>query len=254
MTNEYAPAAIAAAFDRLDVARPDWSLQLSGILGDASHTYGFHRSRNWDARYSSRKPDYSIQRDLDRQGDGDAASALDIKPSGPNAVQVMATMTGNLIRAIDNRDPRARYLAEVYGTRNGTSVVGRLFGRPATSDSTHLWHLHIASGRKWSDDATAWNAIVDLILGKPYRPAPTDPEWSDHMTRDELVHLIREEIRDGLQAVEFGGDRGFWTEDTAPNLHTAPDNADRARLDRLTGHLGTLGQRVDALESKAAAE
>lgn len=242
---EHAPQAIKDAFDRLDRERPDWHLALGGILGDReSHTYGYHRSRNWCARWSTwqPRPDYSISHADDQEGNGECASALDITPQGGNAQAVMRVMTARLIDAIDNRDPRARLIAEVYGTRNNTSVTGRLYGAPATSDDSHLWHVHVAGRRRFVEDADAWHHIIDVILGLPFRYPADSQKWSDTVTRDEVIKLIDERLRDGLQAVELGGDHGVWTEQFAPNLHVDNDRGDRDRL-------ADLEARVEAIEA-----
>lgn len=249
MTNEYAPEAIQAAFDRLAKAKPAWGLVLGGILGSSpSHTYGYHRSRNWASRWSSAKPDYSIQLADDQAGDGDAASALDITPrprasAGFSGADVMVTMTRRLIRAVEANDPRLRALREFFGTVNGTSVTGRdvRTGRVVSADSSHLWHLHLSGFRRWADDPHAWAQIVDVIAGAPLVYPPDDERWTETVTKDEVTKLIDERIRDGLQAVEFGGDHGVWDEAFAGRLHTDPDRGDR---DRLAG----LEQRVEALE------
>src|SRR5215471_9902742 len=68
---EYAPAAILQLFDAIKAGIP--SAINAGIVGDSAHTYGYHRCR--DVVPSS---DYSVQLSEDRQGDGQAASALDL--------------------------------------------------------------------------------------------------------------------------------------------------------------------------------
>lgn len=242
MTSEYAPDAIRAAFDRLAKAKPAWGLQLGGILGSSpSHTYGYHRSRHWDARYSSRRPDYSIQAGDDLAGDGDAASALDITP---DSADVMVTMTRRLIDATAAADPRLHPLREFFGTLNGTSVTGRdvRTGRVVTADSSHLWHLHLSGFRRWADDPKAWAGIVDVIAGIPFRYPPNHERWSDTVTRDEIVKLIRSEIRDGLQAVELGGEHGAWTEKFADRLVVPADRGDRDRLHELEARVKALEQ------------
>jgi hypothetical protein len=41
---EYAPAAVAGVFTRLEELRPRVHWTLAGIVGDAEHVYGYHRA------------------------------------------------------------------------------------------------------------------------------------------------------------------------------------------------------------------
>lgn len=254
MGTEYAPETIKDAYDRLDAARPDWHLGFGGITGNAGHTYGYHRSRNWLEGNSSWRPlpDYSIRHADDRDGDGDAGSAVDITPQGGNAGEVMATMTGRLIRAIDAGDPRAPFIAEIYGTLNGSSVAGRLYGQPASADDSHLWHVHLAGRRRYVNDDRAWGHIVDIILGEPFRYPPDHENWSDTVDRSEVVDLIRDELRAGLAAVELGGDHGFWTEKSAPLLHKPEGEGDRDRLSSAEDRLGKVETKLGKLSTSTS--
>ncbi|HZC53879.1 MAG TPA: hypothetical protein VE441_15470, partial [Mycobacterium sp.] len=74
---EHAPEAIQQLAHQIIRAVP--GAVLSGIVGDASHTYGYHRSRSWIlASGQYRAGDYSVQLAQDKKGDGDAAAALDV--------------------------------------------------------------------------------------------------------------------------------------------------------------------------------
>lgn len=169
---EYAPAALKWLAARIVAEIP--SAVLSGIVGDARHVYGYHRAR-------SKLPssDYSVQLAADKAGDADAASAIDISLDAAR----MKLVTGRLLAsAKDVNDPRLNYCREFYGTVNGTSVAGwdTYFGRSATSDKSHLWHVHISFLRKYATDQTAMAAVLSVILGEPYSPG-------DDMTPDELM-------------------------------------------------------------------
>jgi hypothetical protein len=76
LVHEYAPAAVAGVFTRLQELRPRVHWTLAGIVGDAEHIYGYHR-----ARAVLPTDDYSVQLAADQRGPDWAASALDIKPS-----------------------------------------------------------------------------------------------------------------------------------------------------------------------------
>lgn len=71
-------------------------------------------------------------------------------------------------------------------------------------------------------------------LAEPHVKYPPDhPKWSDTVTKEEQLDLIRGEITAALHAVEFGGDHGWWTEKNVPDLHVPDKNGDRDRLGRL---------------------
>lgn len=246
----YAPDAIRAAFDLVAKLDPALNVELSGILGDQSHfaTGGYHVPR----RYVP-STDYSVQLPADRQGDPYAASALDLKPTAAG----MITITSRLIAAVEAHDPRLYACREFFGTVNGRSVTGRDVpsGRVVSSDSSHLWHVHISGLREYANDARAWAAIAEVVAGKPIKYGPKDARYTDTMTRDELTKLIdaritragqagidavRAEIRAGLQAVEFGGPRGDWTEATAGHLVVDEGAGDRDRLAALESQVAQL--------------
>ncbi|MGH8880059.1 MAG: hypothetical protein ACRD0P_22360 [Stackebrandtia sp.] len=136
------------------------SAEMSGIVGDPSHTYGYHRCRN-----VLPASDYSVKLAADRAGDGDAAAALDIKY---NAAW-MKTITSRLLKsAKDKNDPRLNCIREFYGTLDGRRVTGWdcYYGEPATSDDSHLWHVHLSVLRKYTNNKTELSKVLDVITGK----------------------------------------------------------------------------------------
>lgn len=161
---EYAPSAIRGLFDKVKAKTP--SAVLSGILGDSSHTYGYHRARNYLPG-----SDYSVQYAEDRMGDGDAASALDISLSPVD----MRIVTQRLMNACLGHDSRLHPLREFFGTLNGITVTGydRAAGDYTSSDTSHLWHVHLSILRRYANDATALAPIADVING--VGTAPHDP-------------------------------------------------------------------------------
>lgn len=153
---EYAPQAIRSLFNTID--GKIGSAVLSGILGDAAHTYGYHRGRNYVS-----SSDYSVQQADDRAGNGEAASALDINLSPAD----MKLVTSRLISATDVRDPRLLSLREFFGTVNGTTVTGKDVRTRnwVTSDNSHLWHVHLSFYRRWADAGAELQNIASVITG-----------------------------------------------------------------------------------------
>src|SRR4051794_36230012 len=130
-----APDAIRAAGDRIVANVP--GAVFSGIVGDAAHVYGYHLGRD-----DLPADDYSVQLDLDQQGPGDAASALDI--SMPT--DQMIVVSHRLANAALSRDPRMRAVREFAGTRDGRNVEAMDIAQWQVEhgwDESHLWHVHI---------------------------------------------------------------------------------------------------------------
>lgn len=159
---EYAPAAIRRGYDSITLG----SKQLSGIVGDSAHTYGYHRGRDYLPA-----SDYSCQLWLDKQGDGQAASALDIKLSTAD----MELATGRLLKAAKAHDPRLKGLREFGGTTNGTLTHSYDLADPNNPnddhegfgewDDSHLWHLHLSFYRAYSNNWDAIKGIFEIING-----------------------------------------------------------------------------------------
>lgn len=122
-----------------------------GMRGDLDHTGGYHRSRQFllrspyarDRRYSVSDAPGNLG------GNGNAVSAIDI--SLPH-VQLVATCQ-RLEAAV--RAGRLEKVAEWYGSTGDDQRVDgydNIRNAAATSDSSHLWHLHIGIIRKHAAD------------------------------------------------------------------------------------------------------
>ena len=151
--------------------------QLSGIIGDRAHTYGYHRGRDFVANN-----DYSAVQADDRQGSGQAACALDVSLSDAD----MKTVTQRLIDAVRKKDPRLKSVREFYGTINGTTVTGRdvRTGNVVTSDPSHLWHEHVSFYRRWGDDEAECRKVAEVFAGKG---SPTPPPSEDDDMPKQIV-------------------------------------------------------------------
>jgi hypothetical protein len=158
-TGEYAPGAILWLADQITGPGGIGSASLSGIIGDSSHTYGYHRCRN-----VLPGNDYSVVLAKDKLGDGWAAAALDISYSDSD----MKLVTGRLMKAMKARDPRiSPYVREFFGTLNGTTVTGwdSHSNGYTSSDDSHLWHVHFSFYREYVNNQTIMAGIRDVNLG-----------------------------------------------------------------------------------------
>lgn len=131
--------------------------QWIGGKGDNNHIRGYHRSRRWikESQYSrDHAADYSIQHELDQGGDENWLAALDASLPANRAVPNSPLYAA--CRRVDEA-VRAGLLPQVreyYGTFDGVTVVGydTAKGRPASSDKSHLGHLHISFYRSRAND------------------------------------------------------------------------------------------------------
>lgn len=143
---------------------------LSGIVGDAAHSFGFHLSPT-DLRSRGESGDYSLQGARNKAGalanPGDA-SALDVSfdPDG------MKLATTRLLAAAKARDPRLDGLFEFCGTTNGSSphpyYLSTHTDDPTNSsgwDDSHVWHVHLSIWRDASVNYDAIKGIADVICG-----------------------------------------------------------------------------------------
>jgi len=175
MGSEYAPQAIMDLYD--GIAAIYGSAEFSGCVGDSGHVYGYHR-----ARAVLPADDYSVQVPEDRAGDAWAAAGLDVKMSDAD----MHTATSRLLAsAQDMDDPRLNVMREFYGTVDSKHVAGwdTYYGHPATSDDSHLWHVHLSILRKYTNDTAAMDSILSVLAGEPVNDwaanGGSDMEWTD---------------------------------------------------------------------------
>jgi hypothetical protein len=202
---EHAPDAIRQLANQVIRAVP--GAVLSGIVGDASHTYGYHRSRNWIlASGQDGSGDYSVQLAQDKKGDGDAAAALDV--SLPP--DMMKAVTHRLIKAMRDNDGRVGAVREVFGTVDGKHVTGWDRHNPdrpqddswTSSDDSHLWHVHLSFYRELATDAESLAPVAEVCGGHgkaqpaddthvdPAPPKPRGPHAAWPLPPDHYFGLI----------------------------------------------------------------
>jgi len=228
---EYAPGAVYSLFALIQKGIP--SAGLAGIMGDpATHTYGYHRSRNWNRLHSSQGfSDYSIRLSRDLGGDGDACSALDISLSP----DLMKAVTNRLLHAAKAKDPRLSALREFCGTLDGRNTYP--WDLPTNSsegvntwDSSHLSHVHLSLYRDAATNAAAL-APIAAVITTPIETTsgsgtPITPE-EDDMTpvQAQMLAYVYNEIRSAVAV----GQRDFASTVKA-SLGTAQSNFNQIKV------------------------
>ncbi|GGK13268.1 hypothetical protein GCM10010124_02320 [Pilimelia terevasa] len=138
-------------------------LRLGGIFANKA---GYHGTRT-----GNHPANYSVTRAVDKRGPADKAAAIDwtFASAQRGDFAHIIKITKRILSAYDNpADPRigAHNTAEIYGTTNGRTVTGRLHGRPASSDSSHLWHIHFALNRELVGDTFTCRAVLSVVCGQ----------------------------------------------------------------------------------------
>lgn len=161
-----------------------------GIRGDNRHLSGGHRSRNWliVSRWATNRSYTVTETDGNKWGgDGSEICAMDITINRARLLKMCQWLD------IAVRAGIVEKVAEWYGNTNGDMRVdgyNNIRNALATSDSSHLWHLHMTFDRgKVSDDHTdLFRILTGQGPGGPNVPGmpkpPVDMEWTEKMLRN----------------------------------------------------------------------
>ena len=131
-----------------------------GAPGDNNHLYGRHRSANWDRQsiYCTNRS-YGTTDARDKQGDQDWYRACDIGITG----QTLYDASHRIDAVV--RSGGAPGVAEWFGTFDGKTVVGWYEGHASSSDSSHLYHLHVGLWNQYANDPATVRAVYGAITG-----------------------------------------------------------------------------------------
>jgi hypothetical protein len=158
------------------------SVRLGGIYANKP---GYHNKR-----INLPSSDYSVaQFAIDREGPGDEASAIDLTFPDAQAgnYATISKYSKRLYAARLNNDPRTVYMREFFGQIDSDKTVeGWDYSkdRASSSDSSHLWHIHISIHRKYIDSPTAMKAILSILKGE------TVQQWQDGSKRDDITFEV----------------------------------------------------------------
>ena len=171
-------------------------VRLGGIYANKS---GYHNTVN--ANKVSWPGNYSIRLPLDLTEPSGKARALDLTMSDAE----MTKRTGYLkAAALHPDDDRLGCMREFYGTLNGTTVYGLTHDsenaawRSSTSDTSHLWHIHLSFFTKYCDD---WDAapgvyglagVASVLSGQTWESWVADGggDFDMGITSKELNQLV----------------------------------------------------------------
>jgi hypothetical protein len=131
-----------------------------GMKGDPEHRGGYHRSRRFlTGSPYSRDRRYSVVEPGNQGGSPDWICAIDITLSHDK----LLTLCQRLDKAV--RSGRFEKVAEWYGNDDGDNKVDgwdNIRNQVASSDSSHLWHVHIGfiRSRAGDDHSDLYDALT----------------------------------------------------------------------------------------------
>lgn len=118
--------------------------------------------------------DYSVGQFVqDRRGPDDEACAIDwtFRDAQRGDYKTIKVYSKRLLVAGRTGDPRTKYWREFFGNADDDrEVEGWDFAknRPSTSDTSHLWHIHLSEHREYIGQRAPAEAMASLLAGEPY--------------------------------------------------------------------------------------
>lgn len=202
------------------------------MKGDTKHRRGRHRSWNWDkySAYSTNRT-YSTTKPKDLTGPRDAIRAVDIMISG----QVLIDACRGLDEYV--RAGKLPQVAEWFGTLDGETVAGWFEGKEGTSDTSHLYHLHVGIWTTNVDQEPWYATLFEAITKYGEGMGLTEEEYAEivrgRRTNDNALYWWLQGVGTGM--VPSDTTNGYdWTK---PKVAPFPG-------------LAQLGQKVDAVDDK----
>ena len=135
--------------------------------GTLANKKGYHSSREYNEVHYPGNYSYA-QFAADQQGPSDTCSAVDwtFKDAQSGDYATIALYSNRLYAG--QRQPRLTGWREFFGQMdNDSSVEGYDFtkGRNSSSDSSHLWHIHLSEHRMWADSQYNKAALLSVLQG-----------------------------------------------------------------------------------------
>lgn len=160
---------------------------------------GYHNTRNQNL-----PTNYSVVLPPDKLGPGTKAAAYDwtFPEAQSGDYSRISVYSSRLRGAGQANDPRTDGWREFYGQADtDTEVEGWDFyyNRAVSSDTSHLWHIHLSELRKFTEDLRNKQAMLSILSGQSLAdwlgvgPSPTE-EDSMHRVRsgggDLSIYLV----------------------------------------------------------------
>lgn len=167
------PSALVRLYEEFEAV--EGQLRLGGIYAGKP---GYHNTRNNHiaGRSGGSPGDYSIQASYDERGDGNKAAAIDLTfaDAQRSDFKTISKYTKRLINAMRDRDKRLFHngdpvVRECFGNADDDREVegwSMYRGYAVSSDSSHLWHIHISFHRWAVENWDACRGVLDVLLNR----------------------------------------------------------------------------------------
>lgn len=139
----------------------------SALGGVYANKPGYHNKRK-----NLPHTDYSVREfSVDRQGPDAEAAGIDwtFRDAQSGDYSTIAKYSKRLLAAGRANDPRTANIREFFGNAdNDREVEGWDYSKneASTSDSSHLWHIHISIHRKYVNDRNTLEALLSILKGE----------------------------------------------------------------------------------------
>lgn len=228
------------AVQRYLMARTGLPASGLGVVGDSSHTGGYHLGNDRLKQNGRESTDYSkAESPLDRPGTN-GASAMDIgdfRVSVNGRTVTLRSLSLALVEACRGGDPRASCIREIIYTPDGTTVKrwDRL-GIRSTGDASHRYHTHLSFFRDTEGGRAQPGSLLGLLVSIIE---------GDDMTPDQIAEMFRRlEVIDNATRATAGCEAGVTYRGAAGDTWTMPN--------RLLERLGVLDAKVSQILARPA--
>jgi hypothetical protein len=203
---------------------------------------GYHGTRNGNL-----PTNYSVIQPPDKLGPATKAAAYDWTfPEAQRGDYSRISVYSARLRAAGvANDPRTDGWREFYGQADEDSEVEGYdfyFNRPASSDSSHLWHIHLSELRQFLDDLNNKQAMLSILKGQSLE------DWLNQGGGGVVAEPSPHEIVNAL--ANGSNDAGFLPNASgASYAHAAGFNlrALTARLDKIDITLAEIKAAIAAI-------
>lgn len=169
---------------------------------------GYHNTRDQNL-----PTNYSVVQPPDKLGPGNKAAGYDwtfpeAQGNTPDYSRI-ALYSGRLRAAGQANDPRTDGWREFYGQADTDIEVEGwdfYFNRAASSDSSHLWHIHLSELRKFTEDRLNKEAMLSILRGETLEEwlasqggGMANPNTVDNMDRWLSAILTNSEMVTGIK-------------------------------------------------------
>lgn len=215
---------------------------------------GYHNTRSGNSSLN-----YSVVDAEDLGGPADMCAAVDWTfPDAQAGDYRLINHYTQLLwnSAVDPIDPRLNNMREFYGNTDTDRVVegyDTRHLRPVTSDTSHLWHIHMSFDRDSVEFDSTYDMVLSVLRGVSLeewrKEGSYDMTWST--AENELMQAMAgriEALTKGFEVVQYGPTKGeaVYLVQIVRALGDIT-NSLTSKIGVLSGEIATLDMKVQSL-------